>query len=174
MMDHIEEWFYSQLGGIQMQDGSDGIGFHHFTISPWIPEDMNQLQVSTKSQYGEILSAYTRQEGSLRFHFLIPSNTIATIILPVSHGIRLFEDDNEVTAATEGIHSIQYSDSTVSIEVGSGDYNFTMAENTTGIEGYKWDANKEGSLYYTLSGLVSKSPRQRGIFIHNGEKIIIK
>ena len=43
MMDHIEEWFFSQLGGIR----NDGNGFDIVRIEPWIPEDMNHLDVTT-------------------------------------------------------------------------------------------------------------------------------
>lgn len=130
MMDHIEEWFYSQLGGIQMQDDAEGMGFQHFIIRPWIPENMNTMSCSTKSLYGDIVSEYTRIGGSLQYHFAVPSNSMATITLPVGKQ-KLFENGKEVTTATSGVSSINYTDSLVTVTVGSGDYRFTTGTSQT-------------------------------------------
>lgn len=123
MMDHIEEWFYSQLGGIQMQDDAEGMGFHHFNIRPWIPEDMNSMSCSTKSLYGNIVSEYVRTDDGLQYHFTVPANSVATITLPVGNN-KLFENGKEVNTTTSGVRSISYTDSFVTVTVGGGDYRF--------------------------------------------------
>ena len=176
MMDHIEEWFYSQLGGIQMQEGFNGIGFHRFNIAPWIPENMNTMSCRTKSLYGDIVSEYTRTAGGFQFHFTVPSNSVATITLPISDK-KLTENGQEVTAATSGVRSIYYSDSQVTVSLGSGDYHFATDVISTGINDYSIDdsdhsIHHEYGATYDLSG--RRSSLKRGIYIHNGRKIACK
>ena len=172
MMDHIEEWFYTQLGGIQMQEGADGIGFHRFSIRPWIPADMSTMTCRTKSLYGEILSEYTRSEGGFQFHFKVPANSVATVTLPVA-GKRLTEaDGREVTTATAGVHSVEYNDSLATLVIGSGDYHFATGSTPSAIwqpTEYDEPVAKPG-LCYTLNGIPSKSPR--GVYIHEGKKFL--
>lgn len=123
MMNHIEEWFFSQLGGIQMQEGAEGMGFHRFVIQPYMPSDLTRMRTRTKSLYGEILSEYMRTEEGIRFHFIVPANTTATIVLPIGEG-RLKEGNANVTKRTAGVERVVYGESTVTLRVGSGEYNF--------------------------------------------------
>ena len=178
MMNHIEEWFYSQLGGIRMQDDKAGIGFRRFSISPWIPEDLTNMYTRTKSLYGEIVSEYTRTADGFDFHFTVPANTIATIVLPVAD-VLFAGDGNEVTVAMDGVYGIDYTETFVTVVVGSGDYRFSTGKQVTAIsipkESDEGSAENESwaTPYYNLAGIASHHP-YNGINIHNGKKVLIK
>ena len=79
MMDHIEEWFYTHLAGIQ----NIGLGYDHILLQPYVPGDLDSLSASVKTSYGSIISEFSRQtDGSIRFHFVVPQGSTATILLP--------------------------------------------------------------------------------------------
>lgn len=77
MMDHIEEWFFSQLGGVR----NAGVGFDVVHIEPWIPGDMTRLDVTTRGIYGNIGCRYERlNDGDMVYTFDIPANSQANIL----------------------------------------------------------------------------------------------
>ena len=125
MMDHIEEWFYSEMGGIN----NCGIAFDQFDIHPWIPADMNNMKVMSKSIYGTILSSYVKTSNGYQYTFTIPENSTATITIPVTDGHKIMEDGVPITKG-DGIESITYTDSLATIVAGSGTYCFTMGDTT--------------------------------------------
>lgn len=151
MMDHIEEWLYSQIGGIQMNDSLPGDAFSQFVIKPWIPADMNEMRASTCSPYGMIVSEYTKSDGYVNFHISVPANSTATIVLPVADSW-LYEGELPVSASTDGVESISFNDSLAVMRVGSGDYHFQTKAQATRIESsHKADA--AGVSAYTLLGV---------------------
>ena len=79
MLDHIEEWFYSHLAGIQ----NVGTGYDHILLQPYTPEGLDTLKASIKTPHGIVTSEYQRlSDGSIHFHFSIPQGSTATIQLP--------------------------------------------------------------------------------------------
>jgi alpha-L-rhamnosidase len=124
MMDHIEEWFYSELGGIK----NLGIGYKTIKIQPWIPTDMTQMDISTKCLYGKIRSSYQKApKGGYVYTFEVPESSTATIVVPVINNMKLMEGIDEVSVGN-GIQSVTYSDSLATVVVGSGSYTFSMGE----------------------------------------------
>jgi hypothetical protein len=124
MMDHIEEWFYSELGGIK----NSGIGYKTLKIQPWIPTDMTQMDISTKSMYGKIRSSYQKApKGGSVYTFEVPENSTATIVVPVKNNMKLMEGIGEVSVGN-GIQSVIYSDSLATVVVGSGSYTFSVGD----------------------------------------------
>lgn len=168
MMDHIEEWMYSELGGIK----NAGDGFRNIVINPYIPAQLTSATVSTANAYGNILSSYFKADST--FHFTVPANCQATITVPVSSGQQLCEKGQFLQAGTGGIVSVEYGDSTAQVVVGSGDYTFTLrkavstAINTAATEQSAGLAGKT----YNLSGMEVTTPR-RGVFIRNGRKMLV-
>ena len=158
MMDHIEEWFFSQLGGIQLNTATEP-GGSSFTIQPWIPDDMTRMHTATSNLYGTIVSEYTRQgDGSVDYHFTVPCNTVATIIVPIAGGARLTEGGLAVSPATDGVSSIHYGDSLVTIVCGSGDYHF-QTDVPSAVRLPKGGAAGHGERY-TVAGTAEKRPRR--------------
>lgn len=176
MMDHIEEWFYSQLGGIQIQEEADGRGLRRFVIQPWMPADMDRMHTRTKSLYGEILSEYARGEEGTDFRFVVPANTVATIVLPVSEG-HLKEGDALVTEATAGVKSVVYGDSLLTLVVGSGDYSFRLEQGHTDVKLLSEERSFSGTSFYNLVGIhvdEDMTRQQRGVFIRDGKKFLVR
>ena len=120
MMDHIEEWFYTHLGGIQNR----GMAFREFDLRPFIPADLDSCNIATRSSYGTIRSSWQRIGQGIQYRFEVPAGTQARIVIPVPSGQRLHEDDAEVTAAAKGIVSVTYATDTATVVVGSGHYRF--------------------------------------------------
>lgn len=165
MMDHIEEWMYSQLGGIQ----NGGDGFRDIIISPWVPELLDSATVSTENVYGKIVSSYSKADSS--WHFTIPSNCRATITVPITSGDNLYEGGKPV-CTSNGIISVEYSDSMATIVAGSGEYSFTIGKAAaTGINIQKPNNNRQSDRIYNLLGMEVKHP-SKGIYIERGHKFL--
>jgi alpha-L-rhamnosidase len=124
MMDHIEEWFYSELGGIK----NTGIGYKTLTIQPWIPSDMKQMDISTQSLYGKIRSSYKKApKGGYVYTFEIPENSTATLVVPVINRLKLMSGNAELSIGN-GVQSLDYTDSLATVVVGSGSYTFSIGD----------------------------------------------
>ena len=190
MMDHIEEWFYTQLGGISWIMDNEPLGERTprnseewtIRIAPYIPADLNNCDIATECIYGRIRSAWQRTTGGYRFQFSVPAGTEATLILPATDGMVLKEDGTAISAGTRGIVSVTYGTTETQVIVGSGDYSFTLGEGD-GITAAGEAIGLPGSgALYALSGqrisssvdsfLSAHSARnlQKGIYIAGGKK----
>jgi len=173
MMDHIEEWFYSQLGGIN----NVGMAYDSITICPYIPTDMDQMKITTQSIYGQILSSYEKAgDGALQFHFIVPANSVATITVPVTDGYNLQEGGTELIAGQRGVKNISYGDGKATITVGSGDYHFARSVSPVSIDRVTASTVDSTSATYTLNGIRSVAPLSQspnGIYIQKGKKVLV-
>ncbi|WP_051524629.1 family 78 glycoside hydrolase catalytic domain [Pseudobutyrivibrio sp. MD2005] len=68
MMGHIAEWFYNGIGGIEIKEP----GFKKISLHPFMPEGMNELQVSYRTPFGEIKVQGTRINGKPQYTYTIP------------------------------------------------------------------------------------------------------
>lgn len=165
MMDHIEEWMYSELGGIK----NGGDGFRNIVINPYIPSQLSSANVSTENAYGEILSSYSKADST--FHFSVPANCQATITIPVVKGLSLLENGKVLKAGENGIVSVAYNDDSAQIVVGGGDYKFKVGKPVaTGIKSLQSINERKGKTY-NLLGMVVENP-SNGVFIRNGRKVL--
>lgn len=128
MMDHIEEWFFSELGGIK----NAGVAFNEIELSPWIPADMNSMDASAQTVYGTVRSAWRKYTGGgYRYTFSVPANTTATVRVPLVDGQgTLLEDGEALEAGRNGILDVRYDGGEAIVRVGSGDYVFTTGNVT--------------------------------------------
>lgn len=125
MMDHIEEWFFSQLGGISNADEA----YDSVNISPWIPADMAQANIAVQSPRGEVRMAWNRTESTTDYQINVPAGSIAKVTLPVVKGLRLYEKGTDISELPS-VSNVQYADTLVCFTIGSGDYLFTMDGST--------------------------------------------
>lgn len=175
MMNHIEEWFYTQLGGIQLLDDISGMGFKHFVIKPWIPADMTEMSAETRSPYGLIRSEYTRKGDRLEYRFRVPENSSATVVVPC-YGHSICENGIPVDLQTEGVQSIVYTDSLATFVLGSGDYRFSLGDATDGVNLPTAPARRP-SVIYSLSGIPmgsNASVCSPGIYICDEKKFLVR
>jgi alpha-L-rhamnosidase len=75
-------WLLKYLGGIHPDP--EHPGFKRFIISPYVPDDMNELNVEIQSIYGKIQSSWKREGDRIRLTVVVPGNTTARLILPVT------------------------------------------------------------------------------------------
>ena len=127
MMDHIEEWFFTQLAGIR----NTGTAFDTFTIAPYLPADLDHLDIATQTRYGQVRSAWQRSEGSVAFQFSVPCGSVATIVVPCADGLCLMENGKPIAANEGGIHSVEYTNGQATVVCGSGRYEWVTATDPT-------------------------------------------
>ncbi|WP_032096148.1 MULTISPECIES: family 78 glycoside hydrolase catalytic domain [unclassified Alteromonas] len=73
-------WFFEGLGGIRPL--SDSVGFQHFMLKPVFPSNLESVDTSYTTGYGEIKSKWQRRDKSVIWNFVVPKNTKATVYLP--------------------------------------------------------------------------------------------
>ena len=125
MMDHIEEWFFSQLGGIR----NTGDAYGTIQLCPWIPADMPTADVSILSPRGEVRMAWNRTTSSTTYTITIPANAVAEVVLPIVNDLKLYEGDAELSTLSS-VSEVEYKDSSVRFTLGSGEYTLTMNGST--------------------------------------------
>ena len=102
MLDHIEEWFYTHLAGIQ----NKGTGYDTVVVRPFVPADLDSLTASVKTSAGLIRSEFRKEKanGQIVFRFTIPQGCRATAILPDGSQHKLTE--GEVTTIHQQIKGV--------------------------------------------------------------------
>jgi alpha-L-rhamnosidase len=96
-------------------------------IQPHPSKRLNYAKASFESPYGTISSGWERKEGKLIFKVRIPSNTTATIALPVNDASKITEGGKAISLSTD-FTKIRTADKNIMFEAGSGDYVFEIAE----------------------------------------------
>jgi alpha-L-rhamnosidase len=79
MFGDISAWFYRHLGGIKPKIESPG--FKDFILEPRTDKRLDFVNSEHKSPYGLIVSNWKREGDLVEYHFTIPVNTTAHIIL---------------------------------------------------------------------------------------------
>ncbi len=108
-------WFYEDLAGIRNDPSS--IAFKKILMEPVFPEKLTHVNASYISPYGKIRSHWNRNGEKLKWNITIPANTTAIVKIPSRFGIK-------ADSTQPGIYSVNESDNTLIIELGSGEYTF--------------------------------------------------
>jgi alpha-L-rhamnosidase len=123
MMGHIEEWFYSGIGGIR----STSEGFRTMQIAPYFSRNLSHAKVETACGAGRIAVDWTKADNLISASFEVPVNTEAEIVLPLANSGTVTEDGREITVGN-GIRAISRDSAAVHVTVGSGIYNFSFSD----------------------------------------------
>lgn len=76
MFGTVTEWFYRWLGGIKPD--AEYPGFKQFTLSPYIPDDLEYVSCNYHSPFGEIVSNWKKTNaGHIVFELKIPEESSA-------------------------------------------------------------------------------------------------
>lgn len=116
-------WYYEHLAGIQ--SGIDKPGFQEIIMKPDFPDELDFVNASFKSVYGTIISNWRQDNNSLHWTVTIPPNTHALVYLPTENTDSVTESGKPVKK-TSGIRSVEKTDNSVVLNVGSGTYNFEI------------------------------------------------
>jgi len=114
-------WYYENLAGIKA--GSPG--FNKIEMKPGIVAGLSHVEASFESAYGLIKSNWTNKEGHFKWSITIPVNTTAKVAVPVPSAELLREGTKKVKDA-EGVRFIKMEDGYAILEVGSGEYEFSV------------------------------------------------
>jgi alpha-L-rhamnosidase len=128
----IGQWFYQQLGGIQV--GATGSAYRTFTLAPSVVGDLTNVSARQETARGTIVSAWHRDGSTLTYHATVPVGATATIQLPLLGGRASTVRENgrtilaggHVAQPDPGLSVGQATDQTLTLTAGSGDYTFTV------------------------------------------------
>lgn len=76
----VGQWFYTDVLGIRRDESEPA--YKHFYLEPKLGGGLTYARGSYESVYGKIESAWEVCEEGIKFRFVIPANTSATVTLP--------------------------------------------------------------------------------------------
>jgi alpha-L-rhamnosidase len=117
----VGDWMYRTITGINQTSP----GFKSFIIKPEIGGDLSFAKADFESMYGKIVSSWELKEDQLSMSVSVPANTEAKVFVPATSA-EIITENGKPLAETDGITVIGANDGYVELEVGSGDYAFTV------------------------------------------------
>lgn len=174
MMDHIEEWFFNQLGGIS----NTGEAYETLSIAPWMPSDMATADISVQSPRGEVRMAWNRTKTSTTYSITVPAGSEASVVLPIVKGCHLFENETEI-AMLPTVSDLRYTDSFAFFKLGSGVYAFTMNASSLDEGGeanavLPIDGMSRPATYYNINGMRLSALPSSGIVLKKEGSTVCK
>ena len=121
MLGHAEEWFYTDLAGIQPDP--EGPGFERIMIKPQPVGDLTWVKASYDSLRGRIVSEWEKKNGKLALHVEIPPNTTATVFVPAKSPGGITESGHSLERA-EGVKLLRLEGGRAVLAIESGSYRF--------------------------------------------------
>ncbi len=125
MLGHIQEWFYTSLGGLR--PGENSVAFKTIDIRPEPAGDVTAASMTHHAPYGLISTAWKKEGNSFELNTKIPANTTAKVYLPAGEGARIMESGNPLKRNKDA-KILGYENGRAIIAVGSGSYSFTVDE----------------------------------------------
>jgi alpha-L-rhamnosidase len=80
MFGEISAWFYKALGGIKPDPEQPG--FRNVLLEPHFVKGLDHFEARHTGPYGEIVSSWKREGGTVKYTVTIPANSTATLKLP--------------------------------------------------------------------------------------------
>jgi hypothetical protein len=121
MLGHAEEWFYTDLAGIQPDPARPG--FEHVILRPQPVGDLTSARASYASVRGRIASGWMKKEGRFTLDVVIPPNATATVFLPAKSVAGVREGGRSLDKAP-GVKLLRVEGGHVVLDVASGSYQF--------------------------------------------------
>lgn len=118
-------WYYEYLAGIKSDPGQTG--FKGVVMHPIFPEGLEYVNASYQSIYGMIKSHWRKENQTLRWQITIPPNATARVSLPANTEKAIKEGGVSLGEVSE-IRLLDKDDRQVWVEIGSGDYDFVVAD----------------------------------------------
>ena len=122
MLGHAEEWFYTDVAGIQPDP--ERPGFEHVIMRPQPVGDLTSAEASYHSVRGLIRCRWQKQGNQFRLGIELPPNTTGTIYVPTQIGETMREGNRSLDRA-EGVLFRRQEGGCAVLDVGSGRYQFT-------------------------------------------------
>lgn len=119
----VVEWMYAYMAGIR----SNGAGFRNIIIQPQLDlrktlpagqQRITEVAATYASINGPIKSAWKVNGNRITYNLSIPANTTATFIVPINQ--------HSLNRYSSGVKSIKKERDNYLVELGSGNYSFTL------------------------------------------------
>ncbi len=120
----IGHWLYSVVAGIDVDEASPG--YRHVIIEPRPGGQLTYVKAELETPYGRLASRWDLADDCFQLDVTVPPNTTATVVLRVPSIDEVTENEQPLSAV-EGIITSSGDESTVSIDIGSGEYTFRHA-----------------------------------------------
>ncbi|NQU53573.1 MAG: family 78 glycoside hydrolase catalytic domain [Bacteroidetes bacterium] len=121
MFGTVTEWFYRWLGGIQPVENYPG--FERFTLSPFIPAELEYVDCKYNSPNGEIISSWKKSgTNKITFEIKVPEGSLAVFQVS-SVELANVTVENKGSGETIDINNLNLK--TDGIELKSGYYNIS-------------------------------------------------
>lgn len=78
----IGAWFFKALGGINVDETKPG--FKNIILQPHFAEGLDDIKITHKGPYGNIVSAWKKEDGKVNYTVVIPPNSTAELFLDTS------------------------------------------------------------------------------------------
>lgn len=88
MFGEIGAWLFKGPGGIFPDETKPG--FKHVVLRPCFVEGLESFEASHDGPYGKIISRWKNKNGIINYEAVIPSNSFATVTLPVIAGKKIY------------------------------------------------------------------------------------
>jgi hypothetical protein len=145
MFGQINEWFYRELAGIQLDPA--GPGFKKIIIKPTLVGDLTWLKASYDSICGTIVSNWTHAPTGLTLNITIPIGSTAIVYVPAADA-NLVKEGGVAASAAPGVKYLRVENGAAVYAVGSGSYAFSSADAAVTPPGF---TSQAGSGQVTLS-----------------------
>lgn len=135
MFGSVSEYFYKFLAGIQSpMEGNTSKGYSHIFIKPYVPEKLQSASANLQTLRGAITSHWTRENGSFILNVAIPTNSKASVAIPVlqegdfnvTEGTSVIWENNSFREGVTGVESMEREGNSMIIGIGSGEYQFKV------------------------------------------------
>jgi alpha-L-rhamnosidase len=117
----IGDWLYRTVAGLDYDPATPG--GRHLILAPTPGGSLQFARAELQTPYGPAACGWDRRDGRLAVSVTVPPNTTATVLLPGA-AIGKVSESNRPLAAGNGIVSVRPDDGSISVEVGSGQYEF--------------------------------------------------
>jgi alpha-L-rhamnosidase len=117
----IGQWFYKVAGGIRPDPAAPG--FKKIIIRPAFVGDLTWVKCSHDSNYGRIVSNWTREGDTATLEVTIPPNTTATVFVPAKDAAGVTESGKPVGSIAD-TQFLRMEDHSAVYTLGSGTYRF--------------------------------------------------
>jgi alpha-L-rhamnosidase len=110
------------VAGIQIDEEKPG--YAHVIIAPRPGGGLTEARATHQSPYGEVVSGWKVEDGTMTQEVVVPPNATATVHLPGATAGQVTEGGASLAEA-EGVGDPVQGDDVVTLEVRSGRYSFS-------------------------------------------------
>ncbi len=122
LLGDLVTWFYEYLAGIRTDPNKPG--FKRIMLKPCVPTELQSVDASLNTIYGEIVSRWKRDQNIFIWEVVIPPNTSAEIHIPSKEKMTVIEEQGESVMKSKVIRFLRQDEGVTVVEVPSGRYVF--------------------------------------------------